>query len=160
MTHFRNVILLIFILNCNCSSDDRFVDKLLFPKHNTAHIRRHHVPREATKSDESIDDFVTQKDLHILDAELMICQPSNNCQQIKSFYLLQKDTAEFDCFQHNIIITFEMKVLNKDNQTYRTRVATGYLTQDGGAESDVITLDKGKYDNCQKIKRFNGKKYL
>jgi len=145
------------LINSNCSSDDRFVEKLLFPKHNNAHIRRHHVRREASESDESIDDFVTQKDLPVVDAELMICQPSNNCQQIKSFYLLQKDTAEFDCFQHNIIITFEMKVLNKDNQTYRTRVATGYLTQDGGAESDVITLDKGKYDNCQKIKRLNSK---
>ena len=106
MTLFRNYVLFIIIINCNCSSDDQFVDKLLFPKHNTAHIRRHHVRREASESDESIDDFVTQKDLHIVDAELIMCQPSDNCQQIKSFYLLQIDTNNFICLLKLSIFEF------------------------------------------------------
>jgi len=154
MIYLQSYIFLCIIILSDCINDDSFVEKLLFPKYQNSHIRRHHVRRDTQLRDDSIEDFVTEKDLHVEDAELIICQPSTDCQKIKSFYLLQKDTIEFDCFQHNIVLTFEMKVLNKDNQTYRTRVATGYLPQDGGADSDVITLDKGSFENCQKIKRF------
>jgi hypothetical protein len=84
----------------------------------------------------------------------MAClQPKLGCYKIKPFFVLQTDILESDCFQKNLPILFEVKVLNKDNVTTSIKVVNGFLPQDNGADADQIALEPGINDNCQKIKR-------
>ncbi len=146
--------LFILFINAFVSCDERFIEKMLFPREpSSAHVRRHHVRRHVPNSEDSIESYVTSKDLKVTDADIMAClQPKLGCYKIKLFFVLQTE-MESDCFQKNLPILFEVKALNKDNVTTSIKVVNGFLPQDNGADADQIALEPGINDNCQKIKR-------